>query len=281
MTKVKRSAARKRMLSEERRRRLLEWIRTDGNVSTGALLEGLDISPMTLWRDLAWLEKKGLIVRTRGGALAPDFRIDEPAESEAAEPAPATSRASAPSADEMAVLGSAAQYAARRLIAPQSAILLDDGTLTRAMIPYIQASHVRVVAMSLPLLNALAERVPHLQPVCPGGILSRADLVFHGPMVDAFLSDFPVDVAFLSLDSLVRPGANPRSVQTQSAAKARLIEKAGQVYGFLGEPYDPAQPLADGFPWDRLDGVLLPVTATRAQRDALSRKGLTVLVPGG
>ena len=56
-------------LATERRSKILEAIRMNGSVSVNDLARDLDVSVMTIRRDLALLDREGLIERCHGGAV--------------------------------------------------------------------------------------------------------------------------------------------------------------------------------------------------------------------
>ena len=58
-------------LAPERRAHVLAALERDGAVRVSQLLEELGAAPVTLRRDLAQLEREGLLVRVHGGAVAP------------------------------------------------------------------------------------------------------------------------------------------------------------------------------------------------------------------
>ena len=64
---------------EERRRTILDWIRSEGRGDVTELAARLQVAAETVRRDLQVLEVHGLVRRTHGGAI-PDrrstFRID-------------------------------------------------------------------------------------------------------------------------------------------------------------------------------------------------------------
>ncbi len=59
------------MLIDERRQHILSLIQRDGRVLVAELSDTLGISRITIRKDLDYLESKGLVQRTHGGALAP------------------------------------------------------------------------------------------------------------------------------------------------------------------------------------------------------------------
>ncbi|HEY1216121.1 MAG TPA: DeoR family transcriptional regulator, partial [Bryobacteraceae bacterium] len=59
------------MLIEERRQHVLARIQKEGRVLVSELSDTLGISRITIRKDLDNLERRGLVQRTHGGALAP------------------------------------------------------------------------------------------------------------------------------------------------------------------------------------------------------------------
>src|SRR5271168_5310087 len=59
------------MLIDERRQHVLSLLQRDGRVLVSELSDTLGISRITIRKDLGYLEGKGLVQRTHGGALAP------------------------------------------------------------------------------------------------------------------------------------------------------------------------------------------------------------------
>jgi DeoR/GlpR family transcriptional regulator of sugar metabolism len=57
------------MLARERRARILAWIVQDGTVETRRMTHVLGVTDMTVRRDLAVLEQRGLVQRVYGGAV--------------------------------------------------------------------------------------------------------------------------------------------------------------------------------------------------------------------
>lgn len=65
------------MLPKERREWIEKQLITQGKVDIEELSQQLNVSTMTIRRDLALLEREGKIVRTHGGAIHPRALIQE------------------------------------------------------------------------------------------------------------------------------------------------------------------------------------------------------------
>jgi DeoR/GlpR family transcriptional regulator of sugar metabolism len=61
------------MISEIRRKRILEILRRDNNVVTKELSKMFNVSPMTIRRDFKQLEGLGYVKRTYKGAIIEDL----------------------------------------------------------------------------------------------------------------------------------------------------------------------------------------------------------------
>src|SRR5215212_1411940 len=57
------------LLAIERRMRIVDTLNSRGTVAVAELTELLGASPATVRRDLTWLDERGMITRTRGGAV--------------------------------------------------------------------------------------------------------------------------------------------------------------------------------------------------------------------
>lgn len=66
------------LLSEPRRRRILEWIEEEGSARVRDLATAFDVSDATIRQDLAQLEKEGQITREHGGAFLNSMRAQVP-----------------------------------------------------------------------------------------------------------------------------------------------------------------------------------------------------------
>ena len=66
------------MLAALRRQRILDELQLNGSVLISSLAEHLEVSEMTIRRDLAGLEGDGLLERVHGGAVQAQRGVEEP-----------------------------------------------------------------------------------------------------------------------------------------------------------------------------------------------------------
>src|SRR3954449_8306783 len=104
------------VLAESRRREIAERLRATGAVTVADVEERYGVSPMTARRDLAELERRGVVRRTHGGAVLPTISAHEDS----------FARRLEVDADEKLRLA----IAAVDLLTPRETIFLDSSTTT-------------------------------------------------------------------------------------------------------------------------------------------------------
>src|ERR671939_111673 len=67
----RRSSTGRNVLAETRRREIAETLRTAGSITVAEVVARYGVSAMTARRDLADLERRGIVRRTHGGAVLP------------------------------------------------------------------------------------------------------------------------------------------------------------------------------------------------------------------
>jgi len=118
------------VLTYERRRFVLELLKKEGKVEVNKLAQQLNVSPMTIRRDLDALSEQGLAFRTRGGAISPNINYELPLEEKMVSRAEVKSR-----------IGERAAA----LIEENESILLDAGTTCLALARRVQSMHLTVI----------------------------------------------------------------------------------------------------------------------------------------
>ncbi|MCS7222235.1 MAG: DeoR/GlpR family DNA-binding transcription regulator [Anaerolineae bacterium] len=252
------------MLIEERRRRIVEWVESDGSVSVDALSRRLSVSTMTIWRDLKALESQGLVRRVRGGAvkgrsnvaMEPQFDIKQQVYSQ-----------------EKARI---AAYAAAHFVRDNDIIILEGGTTVASMVPYLTQSNLTILTNGLNTIVRAAARVPHLTVMCCGGILRDVSLTFVGPQAEAFFASFRAHKFFLSAtgltlaDGLTDP--NPLEIQVKRAMNA----SAEQTILLLDSSKFGVRSLSPIIPLQEVDILVTDAGASVDVLNALREMGIEV-----
>ncbi len=177
-----------KLLAEERRRKILEMIEENGQVTITDLVNRLAVSAVTARGDLDALAETGAVVRSHGGAV----RRQEPTRDYPVQFKAAMHRA------EKTRIGEAAA----RLVQPNETIILDNGTTTAEVARHLKAARVPNITVITNALNIAAELsdAPGVSLIMIGGILRRISSSFVGPQAAQMLRDLHADRLFLAVD---------------------------------------------------------------------------------
>src|SRR5919197_1732121 len=178
------------MLAGQRQMLILEEVRRRGAVRVSELTELLDVSDMTIRRDLDVLAAAGLVDKVHGGATAPSrHSADEPG-------------FEAKSHRQLEEKEAIARVAAE-LVEPGQAIGLTAGTTTWRLAHYIRdVPDLTVVTNSIQVANVLhTERRPDLTVVVTGGVRTPSDALV-GPVAVATLRSLHVDLLFMGVHGM-------------------------------------------------------------------------------
>jgi len=145
------------MLARERHQAILQLIENQGAVTVADLCHRFAVSDMTIRRDLAELERAGLIRRVYGGAVSARGRSYEP---------PFLTRSGESQAEKERI-----GQAAAALIHDGDSLALDVGTTTLEVARHLKGKHnLTIVTNSLHIANALANQ-SDIRLILAGGIL--------------------------------------------------------------------------------------------------------------
>jgi len=197
-----------------RRARILSLVREAGFCSAAELSQRLNVSEMTVRRDIRRLAEEGLARAVHGGIstvtafLGPvDFQF----------------RASQRLAQKRAIARRALE-----LLEPGSVVALDAGTTTLEVARQLPSDHrITVVTHSLPIIAALAARTSS-ELIGLGGALHIETQAFAGPLTLRALTDLRVHTLLLAATS-VRDGAMWCTNTFDSDTKRALIDSADRV----------------------------------------------------
>lgn len=179
-------------LAQQRHELIVSQIRRSGSVRVADLAEQLDVSEMTVRRDLDALDDAGLIVKVHGGAtMRVERASDEPGFA-------AKSRRNIH--EKRAIAASAAV-----LVAPGSAIGITAGTTTvQLAAELVHLPDLTVVTDSIPVADVFhATPRPDRSVILVGGERTPSDALV-GPIAVAALERFHLDAVFMGVHGMHR-----------------------------------------------------------------------------
>lgn len=174
------------MLSEERRREILELLRKDGRVLVRSLSRHFRTSQITIRKDLEWLHHDGQLERTHGGAL--------PKEMGALKDSPLQEKARKHRQEKIRIAAAAAQK-----IRPGQVIILDSGTTTTAIARACRnMKNLTIITNATNIAAELADTP--VEVILTGGVLRKNSFSLVGPLAEESLRKLNADLLFLGVD---------------------------------------------------------------------------------
>ncbi len=152
------------------------------------LCEALNVSAVTIRKDLKLLEEKGLLFRTHGGAaLENPYIKDRP-----------VNEKEQLFAEEKAAIGAAAA----RLVGAQEAIIMASGTSMLALARALPPNQPLTVITSALNVGMELLRHPQIEVMQLGGYLRHSSSSVTGPYAEQVLADISCSKLFLGVDGI-------------------------------------------------------------------------------
>ena len=186
---------------QKRKQSILQQLSLMGEADIKSLASALQVSEITIRRDLNQLAGDGLLLRTHGGAI----KVAPP-------PAPY------PFHNKAAINIKAKEAIARRAAAEihdGDILFLDCGSTVFQLCPFIKNKKVRVITNSLPVIQELGDSEADINII--GGAFDRERLAAHGKMAEYHISRYRAGKAFLGVD-----GISPNGLFANSEKEATL-----------------------------------------------------------
>jgi DeoR/GlpR family transcriptional regulator of sugar metabolism len=170
--------------TQTRRDSIAQQISADGAVTVDELAERYRVSEVSIRKDLADLESKGLCIRRFGGAVASaQLVVPQPAQDNPA---------------KRAIAAAAAQC-----IRPDTRIIIDSGRTTSYLLPHLGAIHnLKVMTNSLATALKLTELDNELTLLMPGGTWDKQTESFQGQLAEQMLRFYDFDQLFIGADGI-------------------------------------------------------------------------------
>lgn len=204
------------MMKNSRQQRILELLKQHGEVKTLELSQMIDVSSVTLRRDLDEMSREGLIIRTHGGAVFKSSETTEPPYSKRLQEHGAAKRRIA--------------EAAVSLLSEVSSVFLDSGTTTYEMACLFSEDTARTAITNAINVATALIKVPFLSVFLIGGDLQGNSLSTRGTDAENQLHNFRVDVAFLGYNAISSAGCVLIGSTAELGIKAQIRKIARRIY---------------------------------------------------
>lgn len=177
------------MYAEERHLEIIARAKLSGRVDVSGLAQDLHVAGETIRRDLKVLERRGLVHRVHGGAIAVErLEVVEPALSE---------REQSNAAHKIAIA-----RAARDFLPESGSVILDAGSTTAALAQLFPTdSDLTVLTHSVPHVSTMLG-LAHIDLHVVGGQIRRRTLAAVGPWARGAYGEVRADVVFIGTNGV-------------------------------------------------------------------------------
>jgi len=251
------------LIAVERRQQIIDALDRQPFLSGTALARTLRVSRVTIHRDMRAVAEQGLARRVRGGLA----RIETPA---AAASFNERRRVLAAEKDRIGA-------AAARLVRDGDTIIMDGGTTTSSMAPYLAAKRVKVITNSLTVADYLCDH-SHNDVIVVGGTLHRGSKVLLGPPAQQTLRQLNAQTTFVSAGGVTLEGIGHSDSLIVETEK-QMIARGQQVVLLLDHTKFAGGATMKVCPWTRINKVITDRPVPEKFAAFFKRRKIAVIIP--
>jgi DeoR family fructose operon transcriptional repressor len=257
------------MYAEERRRAIAAQVIAQGRASVTALAQTFNVTTETVRRDLAALDRAGVLRRVHGGAVPTRaLHLAEPS---------VEAREATRAAHKQAIARAAAEFF------PQSGatILIDAGTTTARLATLLPADReLLVITNSVPIAARLAGLGSVSLHVLGGRVRGPTQAAV-GDQAVATLAALRVDVAFIGANGISARHGLSTSDPDEAAVKRAMVACANFAVVLADSSKTGHEEFASFAPIRALDVLVTDAEISPGYRAELVTEGLDVVVAEG
>ncbi|MDK2824576.1 MAG: hypothetical protein PWP71_2494 [Clostridia bacterium] len=202
------------MLPEERRIKIINVLKENGKVEVEELSQKLKVSPMTIRRDLAYLEEKGIVLRTHGGAVYSNILNYE---------IPYINKEVINKAEKERIGKKAAEF-----VKEGQSIILDAGTTCLEVAKNLKyTKDITVITNDIKIAIELYTN-SNIKVFCTGGLVQSNVGALIGNYAEEFIQSINVDYAFIGVSSIDEEYMVSTPTVEKSFLKKKMIQSANK-----------------------------------------------------
>lgn len=254
------------MYAEERQQAIATLVMSRGRASVAELAQTYDVTTETVRRDLAILDKAGVLRRVHGGAV--------PAQTLHLVEAGVNERDTTRSTQKDAIATAAVDF----FPLSGASVLLDAGTTTARVAERLPTDRdLTVVTNSVPIAGRVAA-MPTATLQLLGGRVRGLTQAAVGEQVLRVLETLRVDIAFIGTNAInVRHGLSTPDTE-EAAVKRAMVQAANYVVVVADSSKVGKEDFVSFAPIDSVDSLITDDEISDADRDLLTQHGVEVVI---
>jgi len=254
------------LIPEQRHQEILRLLRREGVLSIRSLTESMNVSHMTIRRDITALEDAGHVLSVQGGVRLAERTSQEP-------PRERESRAQLELPRKKAIAELASQFVEDDMV-----LFLDAGTTCQSVVPYLGArKNITVVTNDFYVVTSLFA-YPNVETIHTGGVVDASSASSSGRMAADAIKHINIDLFFMSTGAW----SLSRGVTTPSMDKVEMklaaLEAASRCFLLADSTKFGTFAKFRVAPIEQLDAIVTDDELERDTRDNIQELGVTVYV---
>ncbi len=248
----------------ERQALILKHLNANGKVVVTDLSNLLQVSEVTVRSDLDQLSRKGLILRTHGGAVESDLLVQD---------VPIFEKTKKQRGEKERIA-----IAAASLVNDGEIITIDSGSTTWELAKHLKSKrNLRIITNSLPIARELSTS-PNIVVIVTGGSVRRESLSIVGPHTEALLREHFANKLFLGVDGFdVHSGLTTPNLD-EAHVNRLMVDMAREVIVVTDSSKFGRRSMCLIVPTKRVHKVITDAGIPKADLEALQVMGIEVIV---
>jgi DeoR/GlpR family transcriptional regulator of sugar metabolism len=256
------------MNAVERQNKIVELVHQNGQIEITDICEMFDISDMTARRDLNDLDRKGLLRRVHGGAIANLGRSYEP---------PFQTRAVKNQEAKTSIGLKAAE-----LVYDGDSIALDVGTTTLEIVAGLKGKrNLTIVTSCLQIATKVVDQISleiDARLILTGGIVRPRELSMIGPIPEQVYQDLHVDKAFIGIGGInLEDGLTEYNIEDTQIKRMMICSAREKIVVVDGAKFGVTT-FASVAPLAAIDKIVTDTSAPMAMVEEIRKRGVEVIV---
>lgn len=200
----------------ERRARILHLLKEKGIIRVDELSQDLDVSVITIRRDLASLENEGLLERTHGGAISSNVKVNEPSYLDKGR--------------QNTSVKSAIAKKAASLVEPGETIYINSGSTTAYVLQEIaRIPRLTIITNNVAGLNHIQGEPESDLILCGGNLRTATGCLVGDDAIFRLNQSYPTS-SFIGVDGIsLRKGLSSHNHQEAAVSRKMIEQTTGRV----------------------------------------------------
>ena len=249
-------------MNRERRQKIANIVLQNGSIKNEDIMERFNVSIETVRRDLAFLEKQGVIERVYGGAVKKSYYQTEPAYA---------LRESKNSIEKKAIA-----LKAEKFITESDVVYFDIGTTVLALANVLSANK-KITAFTNAIRTALTLTDKCAQVIIPGGKIRPKELAVSGALAIDNIKEFNIEKAFVGVAGIDANGVTD-FIEDEARIRRAIIENAKKVIVLADYTKFSVRAVCNVCPLSKIDVVITDSKADKKVIEQIKAQGVEVII---